>query len=157
MIPRVNTGNAQHHGPLRADTFFGLSIPEAIKKYLAIMKRPQSPRAITDALLEGGVLSQAKDFYLTVSTALKRLRLAGVIVNTKEGWGLSAWYPNRKQVEAPAPKKKGAKSHKKGSKAKGKTAKAPVKPGGWHEFLAKSLKEGKSMKVAASEWKQRTA
>jgi hypothetical protein len=162
--PRASNGTIPHHGPLRADTFFGLSIPEAIKKYLAIAKRPQSPKAIGDALKQGGVLSQAADFYANVSTSLARLNAAGEVVNTREGWGLSAWYPNRKPVETPKPKtkkKRGtviSKSSGKAGKAQGgTTTSAPAGKPGWHEFLAKSLKEGRSMKDAASEWKQRRA
>jgi hypothetical protein len=160
---RNSAGAVQHHGPLRADTFFGLSIPDAIKKYLAIMKRPQSPRAIADALQEGGVLSQATNFYLNVVTALKRLREAGVVVKTKEGWGLSVWYPNRKVAELPRPKVKRntakgklvARLSKPRTKRVRKSATKNKGNTGWHDFLAGYLREGKSMKAAAADWKQR--
>jgi hypothetical protein len=161
-VVRPSNGTGQHHGPIRADTFFGLSIPEAIKKYLSIMKRPQFPKAIADALLEGGVLSQATNFSLNVNTALKRLRDSGVVVSTREGWGLAAWYPNRKQVETAPAKKKAAKKVAKKSKpvlmkAAVKKTHNPPSNTGWHRFLGEAAKEGKTMKQAAAEWKQRKA
>lgn len=157
----TGTVTVPHHGQLRADTFFGLSVPEAIKTYLALMKRPQSPRAITDALQQGGVLSQSVNFYLNIATSLKRLRDAGVVVNTKEGWGLSVWYPNRKAAEAPKPKtKKKTRSVNRVARLSKSRAKVPRKAKGstgWHDFLADYLRAGKSMKVAAADWKQRKA
>src|SRR5687768_4907898 len=82
-------------GVIQPDAFFRLSNPEAIRKFLSIMKRPQSPRAIVDGLKAGGVLSQAKNFYATVWTELKRAEDRGEIVNTPAGWALSEWYAGK--------------------------------------------------------------
>ena len=78
-------------GRIRPDEFFGMSIPEAVKKYLAIMKQPQSPKAMVDGLKSGGLLTNAKNFYPNVTTALKRLRVAEQVVLTPNGWGLAIW------------------------------------------------------------------
>lgn len=80
------------------DTFFGLSTSEAVRKFLAMMKRPQSPRAIADAMVAGGQVHavDAEVGYTNTYTALRRLLKAGVVVQIKSGdWGLSEWYSNK--------------------------------------------------------------
>lgn len=145
-------------GPLRSDTFFRLSIPEAIKKYLAMAKRPQSPKDIAAALKQGGVLTQASHFYANVTTALKRLRASGDVVNTKEGWGLAVWYPNKaKQNDAPKPKKTKRRSRKAPKKPPVKAAKAgtEAKPGMTYQaFVSERSKAGKNLKEISAEWKE---
>lgn len=39
-----------------------MSIPGAIKRYLAIMKSPQQPKAIADAIKRGVLLTESKTF-----------------------------------------------------------------------------------------------
>lgn len=175
MPPRPSH-EASSGGPIRSDSFFRLTIPEAIKKYLAMVKRPQSPKDIADALQRGGVLSQAANFYPNITTALKRLKVAGDVVNTKEGWGLSEWYPNKpKQAEIVTPKKR-----RKGSaptRAKPKQRSAPKQQSSrahesaptpaitaemeqavnWHQFMGAAAKAGRTMPQAAAEWKARKA
>lgn len=150
--------HSDHVGPLRSDTFFRLSIPEAIKKYLAIVKRPQPPKAIAEALKQGGVLSQASHFYANVTTALKRLRDSGDVVNTKEGWGLAAWYPNKARTEPPPKRKRKSRAKSGPSKpaaSKGVLLLGDGKPNDWPSYVAAARKDGKTMKEAAAEWKQR--
>jgi hypothetical protein len=145
-------------GQIRPDEFFSLSNPEAIRKYLAIMKRPQTPRAIVDGIRAGGVLTNAKNFYANVWTELKRARARGEIVNTPSGWALAEWYPNKpKQNDTPPSKKKGKKKRKP-AKVTAKTTAAPTaKKSDWAQFVAEQMKAGKTMKDAAKEWKQRKA
>lgn len=77
---------------IRSDTFFGLSVPNAVKKYLKLVRAPASPQAIVAALGSGG---QENPNYTNVYTALKRLRGAGEVRKLPTGeWGLSEWYPN---------------------------------------------------------------
>src|SRR6266511_5048795 len=64
-------------GGLRSDFFHGLSMPEAVKKYLRYKKAPQQPKDISSALLAGGFKSKAKNLYANVYTALLRLQEAG--------------------------------------------------------------------------------
>src|SRR5688572_23159057 len=82
-------------GKIRPDEFFRMSVPDAIRRYLTIMKAPQGPKAIADALKDGGLLTNAKDFYANVWTALKRMEDSETVVNTPKGWGLAEWYPSR--------------------------------------------------------------
>lgn len=165
-------------GRLRPDEFFGMSIPEAIKAYLAIMKQPQSPKSMVDGLKAGGVLTNAKNFYPNVTTALKRLRQAEQVVLTPNGWGLTAWYPNRpksaddgkrgrsgkkKRMAKGSTKRQGA--AKKGAResptpkpAVNSAANGARKPkSGYLAFVADQMKAGKTMADAAAEWRKHKA
>src|SRR3990172_748047 len=55
---------------LQTDTFFRLSTSEAIKKFLGMVKRPQKPPAIAEALRNGGQVhaTDQKTAYLNVQT-----------------------------------------------------------------------------------------
>ena len=95
--PERSPGAASGAG-LADDTFFGLSTSAAVKKFLGMVKRPQSPRAIADALQNGGQVHAVNDkvAYTNTYTALKRLQKAGEAVQIKSGdWGLAEWYSNR--------------------------------------------------------------
>jgi hypothetical protein len=95
---------------LRADSFFGLSIPDAIRKYLAIAKAPQSLSDITNALQKGGLITTSKNLLSTVSATLVRMkRLDGDVVPVQGKWGLTEWYKGLRQEKIAAsakPKKK---------------------------------------------------
>jgi len=141
-------------GPLRSDSFFGLSVPDAIRKYLAMVKRPQPPKDIAAALKLGGVLSQATNFYANVTTSLKRLRDVGIVVNTGEGWGLAEWYPNRsRQGDSGAPRAVRARAVRRREASAQKVRHRPSRATGWHQFLGEAAKQGKTMAEAAKEWK----
>jgi hypothetical protein len=149
-------------GRVRSDEFYRMSIPEAVKRYLEIMKQPQPPSAIVAALKAGGVLSQSKNFYTTVWTAMRRQRVVGELVNTPTGWALSDWYPNKPKVagEAKKAKKKGKKHTKTAQKPKkpakvAKVASPAPRKGGWHSYLAERLAAGKTMKEAGAEWRKK--
>src|SRR5688572_13128617 len=149
-VTSVSTAAVPHHAAhepslasLRGDTFFGMSVPEAIKKYLAMAKRPQTPKQIGLALEKGGVHSLAQDFSANVSTSLKRLRDSGIVVNTGDGWGLSVWYPGRKQAA-----ENSAKPSRRRDEVHAKPRKRPSRATGWHQFLGEATKRGKSMAEA---------
>ncbi len=154
-------------GRIRPDEFFGMSIPEAVKAYLAIMKQPQGPKAIVDGLTAGGLLTNAKYFYANVTTALKRLRASGQVMLTPNGWGLASWYPNRAKV-TPDKKKGRGKRRKFGVKSP-KRVVAPTalkpeaahpngsapKPGNdYRTFMAERRKAGMMMADVAAEWRR---
>jgi hypothetical protein len=83
---------------IREDSFFSLSIPEAVKKYLAMRKRPASTSEIIDALKRGGQINSSSDsFKASVPSVLDRANSTGKgIVRVSRGtWGLAEWYPNR--------------------------------------------------------------
>jgi hypothetical protein len=151
--PGLRTGAVT--GRIRSDEFFRMSIPEAIKAYLEIMKKPQMPKAIADGLKAGGVLSESSNFYANVLTAIKRLRASSQLVNTKTGgWGMARWYEGRSGAVAAEMPKKGkkrrAKKHKKpktGGTAKHATA--------YNAFVSEQRKAGKSLAEAAAEWRKK--
>jgi hypothetical protein len=78
---------------ITSDTFFGMKVPDAIRAYLAMVKRPAKVSAIADALTDGGLQHTAKDFNSNVQTALHRMK--GEVVKVPNGWGLAEWYPGR--------------------------------------------------------------
>jgi len=80
-----------------SDAFFQMSIPDAIRKYLGIAKRPRSIRDISEALEHGGLTTQSKSLYNTTATALSRMSgKEGGVVKVNNDWGLMEWYPGRK-------------------------------------------------------------
>src|SRR5258705_746619 len=81
---------------IASDTFFGMSIPDAIKKYLAFMKKKQPAPEIAKALERGGFQHASKNFYSTIYTVLKRLRERGEVVKVGTDWGLVEWDPGLK-------------------------------------------------------------
>jgi hypothetical protein len=107
----VATGERRDHAlELRFDSFFRMSLPAAIVKFLGMAKRPQSVSEITRALLEGGFKTTSKNFMPIVGSNLSRLKTAGETVNVEGKWGLTSWYP--------AARAQGAISKKKASRAK---------------------------------------
>ncbi len=90
---------------IHSDTFFGLSIPDATKKFLAMRKRPVSPADIVAALKAGGqVNATASDnFDRTLSSVLYRVSTTngGIVRVSRGNWGLSEWYPNKSRKTAP--------------------------------------------------------
>lgn len=145
-------------GKVRPDEFFKMTTPEAIKRYLEIVKQPQGPKAIADGLKAGGILSEAKHFYANVFTALRRLRDQGAVVNTKTGgWGLVDWYAGRSGAavaEKPKGKKKGAKGIR---KAKLTVVKEKKPATGYRAFIGEQMRAGKNMKEAAAAWRAQKA
>lgn len=86
---------------VQSDSFFGMSISEAAKKFLAMKKKPQSTQDISGALEQGGMTHTSDNWGNTVGSVLSRIDAAnGEIVRVKRGlWGLAAWYPGRKRPE----------------------------------------------------------
>lgn len=84
---------------LAPDTFFRMTVPDAIKKYLNIAKRPRTAKDITAALDSGGLTHQAKNLYATVYPTLLRMESANEVVRVGKGeWGLSEWYPSGRKA-----------------------------------------------------------
>ena len=145
-------------GRIRPDEFFKMTVPDAVVRYLSIVKKPQNPKAIVDALQAGGFLTQAKRFYANVNKDLMRMRQQKKLVNTPAGWALADWYEGRANLfEVAKPKRR---KHK-GTKALPGPSAAPFKKSAkpaekvmtWHRFLGEKAKEHKTMKQAAEEWK----
>lgn len=119
----------QQSAEVRFDSFFGMSMPDAITKFLEMSKRPHSVSDITKALQDGGFPTTAKNLIASVGSTLTRMKQAGDVVSVSGKWGISAWYPalRRERVEA-VQKANGAKSKKKKAKstAKSKEPKPPT-------------------------------
>jgi hypothetical protein len=75
---------------IKDDTFLGMSVPAATRKYLLMMKRPQSTQEIADALRRGGIHSTAKHFSTTIYTALSRQE---DVVRLGKKWSMKEWHP----------------------------------------------------------------
>jgi hypothetical protein len=135
-------------GRIRSDEFFRMSIPEAIKRFLEIMKQPQAPKAIADGLKSGGILSESKHFYANVFTALKRMRAQGAVTNTKRGWGLSDWYAGRSGFGQETKPKRGKRT--KGKRNGGTKSASP-----YRAFVGDAMKAGKTMAEAAAAWREK--
>ena len=84
---------------LSPDTFFRMSVADAIKAYLNIAKRPQSAREITDALKAGGLTFKAKNLYQTVFPTLSRMANETKEVDKQPDgtWGLAEWYSSARR------------------------------------------------------------
>jgi len=106
---------------LTPTAFFGMSVGDAAKKYLAIVKEPKSAPEIAKALLAHGLKTMSKNFTQIVVSSLDRRVETGEVVRPKRGlWGLKEWYPgarvpnktnggdskSEEPASAPAPQKK---------------------------------------------------
>jgi len=128
----VNAGSNKSIDPssIRDDAFFGLSIGDAAKRYLEMVKRKQSVKEIAEALDRGGLPHSSSNFVNTVGTMIRRAAKADPeLVRIGRGeWGLAGWYGNRRPKPTEPPKK--AKRQKRrerrssSSEAEPKTSKA---------------------------------
>ncbi|HLJ85753.1 MAG TPA: hypothetical protein VKZ53_02965 [Candidatus Angelobacter sp.] len=86
------SGGTQINMPtISHDTFFGMSIPEATKKLLGILKRRLSTPEAIKYLTQGGVPEPA---YNTAYAVLRRRQnQIGDIVNVNGEWSLKEWVP----------------------------------------------------------------
>lgn len=75
------------------DAFFGMTIPEAAKKYLSIIKRTAPHPALCDALLAGGFTTSSPNFREVVRSTLGRMHDDFVKISGQ--WGLREWYGTR--------------------------------------------------------------
>lgn len=97
--PLPSSGPMRFPRLLPADAFFRMSVPEAIKKYLNMVKRPKTAKEITAALDAGGLTHQAKNLYATVYPTLLRMEGNNEVVRvSKREWALAEWYPGGRKV-----------------------------------------------------------
>jgi hypothetical protein len=124
LLNRESTDQRSEPTEIKSDTFFGLSIPDAIRKCFRISKRPLSLSELTNSLKSGGLLTSATDLMATVSGTLQRVkRQSGEVVSLGNGqWGLAEWYPGlrKEKIEAVAkPRGKRRRAKKVARKATG--------------------------------------
>ena len=96
---------------IRGGAFAGMKILEASKEYLSDVKRPQTTKQVSDALEQGGVSHQSKNWSNTVRTTLSRLaeKLDSGLVRLDGGqWALADWYPGPNPKKSRGPEEKAA-------------------------------------------------
>lgn len=97
--PTTSNRNVDHKNDsiIQEDSFFGMTVLEAAKKYLAMGKKPMPVSSITDALKQGGYLFQTGNPLNTVQAVLSRSHSnSGDVVRVSKGtFGLAEWYSNR--------------------------------------------------------------
>ena len=102
---------------IHPDSFFGLSIIEASKKFLRMARRAQHLTAIASALEHGGLKRPADN---VLSGILVRAAKGREVTKVGKGmWGLSEWYPKppkesaEEQRKSPGRRKANAKARRK--------------------------------------------
>lgn len=102
------TGAAGQGQEVRHDSFFGMTLVDGMKKYLTMTKQTRSAPDIAEALTRGGMKSAAKDFVGNVRSTLSKNE---DFVSVKNGeWGLTEWYPKRREPKTTAKAKKRVKT-----------------------------------------------
>ena len=91
--------SANSSGELAIDAFFGMSIPNATKKFLAHCKKPTGSSKIAEVLIKHGMVTSSKNFKNNVNSVLYRYsKDSGDIVRLHgKEWGLAEWYPGLKK------------------------------------------------------------
>ncbi len=110
---------------IHPDTFFGLGIAEAAKKYLKMVRRAQHTKDIADALGQGGMKRPPENNLFSI---LVRAAKGREVVKVGKGmWGLTEWYP--KPPKEPTEDRRKRPAARKASPAKAASAKnsAPQK------------------------------
>lgn len=119
-VPSAAVGTSLRPGDAQVqhDSFFGMTIAEATKKYLNMVKHTKSTGEIAHALETGGLKHASKDFHTTLRSTLggkeEFLRVNGE-------WGLAEWYPGMgrgRTAKAEKPKKRAKEQRQAHSKAK---------------------------------------
>lgn len=112
---------------VRFDSFFQMSLPASIIKFLGMATVPQSVSEITKALLDGGFKTTSKNLMPIVGSNLSRMKSNGEVVNIDGKWGLASWYPAARSAPAKPKGKRRGKSKKAESKqASGKAQTTPA-------------------------------
>lgn len=90
---------------VRHDTFFGMTIGDAARKYLTMTKITKSTADIATALEQGGLKHSSQNFTTTVRSVLGQ-RDEFTRVGNRD-WGLAEWYPGAgrgRKAESDKPK-----------------------------------------------------
>ena len=82
----------QESGDVASGGFADLTLAEAARAYLDMVKEPQSTAEIAQALERGGYPTESKNFGNTVRSVLDRhAKTVGKIVKVRRNWGLAEW------------------------------------------------------------------
>ena len=74
------------------DSFFGMTVPDAARKYLNMVKVTKPNAVLCAALLAGGFKTQSSNFSEVVRSTLQRNQ---DFVKVSGEWGLAEWYGSR--------------------------------------------------------------
>ena len=86
----------QESGDVASSAFADLTLTEAARVYLDMVKEPQSTAEIAQALEKGGYPTKSKNFSNTVRSVLDRhAKTVGAIVKVRRNWGLAEWNRGR--------------------------------------------------------------
>jgi hypothetical protein len=113
--PGTRGGDAE----ISHDTFFNMTIADAAKKYLGMVKATKSTADIAESLERGGLKHSSKDFPTTVRSILGPREDFTRVPNGD--WGLADWYPGMgrgKKPKAEKPTKTGSRRKAKGARSK---------------------------------------
>lgn len=77
---------------IKRDSFFGMKLPDAARKYLSMAKTTKSNPDLCNALLSGGFKTSSANFTEVVRSTLQRNK---DFVKVNGEWGLAEWYPGR--------------------------------------------------------------
>ncbi len=122
--PLVTGEKREQPTGIKFDSFFRMSMPAAIVKFLDMAKAPQSVSEVTKALLDGGFKTTSKNFMPIVGSNLSRLKSAGELVNVEGKWGRASWYPAARKADQTA----NLKEARKRGRPKAKTEAPSIKP-----------------------------
>lgn len=86
----ASVADSRQEVEVQHDSFFGMTIADAVRKYLNMVKHTKSTAEIAEVLEQGGLKHASKDFQTTLRSVLgpreEFLRVNGE-------WGLASWYP----------------------------------------------------------------
>jgi len=103
-LPGLKPGEIPRFPRLSSDAFFRMKVPDAIREFLRIAKRPRTAKQITAGLEAGGLTHKAQNLYATVYPTLLRMERANEVARVGKGeWGLSEWYKGRKMNQEGKP------------------------------------------------------
>jgi hypothetical protein len=96
FVPAVRTGATGQDIP--HDAFFGMTVAEATKKYLALTKQTKSTSEIATALEAGGLKHSSKSFGTTIRAILGPRE---EFTRVNGDWALAEWYPGKGRGRKP--------------------------------------------------------
>jgi hypothetical protein len=101
--PSPTGGSRGGEAEISHDTFFNMTIGEAAKKYLSIVKTTKSTAEIAEGLERGGLKHSSKSFTTTVRSIIGVREDFTRVPNGD--WGLTEWYPGMGRGKKPKAKK----------------------------------------------------
>jgi predicted DNA-binding protein (UPF0251 family) len=163
VTPSAASMSKDQSTEVRSDSFFGMTMPDAITKFLSMAKRTQSVSEITQALQFGGFPTTAKNLMPSVGSTLSRMKAAGDVASVQGKWGLSSWYPGKRKAKLETRATKAKNGRRRGrpraSKATAQSDKSQHPPVGTPKLTAEQVEqikmqraEGKTQKALAEEF-----